>query len=58
MVNEAIAKFNCGPAEEVEKETDNLFELDDAVCEAGQYDIKFDGTYKVTSMTFDGPLDD
>jgi len=58
MINEALAQFNCEEVEEAEKESANLFELDDAVCEAGQYDIKLDGEFTVTSMTYDGPVDD
>jgi len=58
QVNAAIAAFNCGPHDEVEKETESLFELDDVACKAGQYDIKLDGTFTVISMTYDGPIDD
>lgn len=52
-VTEAIAVFNC-TATEVEKESDTLFELDDADCgAAGQFDIKLDGEYNIVSMTRD-----
>ena len=52
-VTEAIAVFNC-TATEVEKESDALFEIDDADCgEAGQFDIKLDGEYNIVSMTRD-----
>ena len=30
-----------------------MFEIDDAACEIGQYDIKLDGDYNITSMTKD-----
>ena len=56
-VNQVLAQLNC-QAGEVEKESAMLFEIDDAVCEVGQYDIKLDGDFVVTSMTFDGPIDE
>lgn len=53
-VTEAIAALNCEIGEsEVEKETPSLFEIDDAQCEAGQYDIKLDGDFNVISLTRD-----
>ncbi len=51
-VSEAIAKVGC-KAEEIEKESADLFEVDDARCEIGQYDIKVNGEYKITVMTSD-----
>lgn len=51
-VAEAIAKIGC-KAEEVEKESAKLFEVDDAQCEIGQYDIKLDDTYSIISITRD-----
>lgn len=57
MVRDAISVFGC-EADKIEVESENLFEIDDAVCEAGQYDIKVDGEGQVISMTFDGPIDD
>lgn len=51
-VSEAIAKVGC-KAEEIEKESANLFEIDDAQCEIGEYDIKLNGDYKITVMTSD-----
>lgn len=51
-VTEAIAKVGC-KAEEIEKESANLFEIDDAQCEIGQYDIKLNAEYKITVMTID-----
>lgn len=58
QVEEAIAAFGCSfDGSEVEKEGDNQFEIDDAVCGGNQYDIKLDGTFTVTTMTFDGPVD-
>lgn len=57
-VNAAIAELNCGPHDEIEKETANLYELDDVACKAAQYDIKLDGEFNVISLTWDGPKDD
>ena len=51
-VNETLAKINCKAAE-VEKETAELFEVDDAECTIGQYDIKLDGSFNVISLTKD-----
>ncbi len=53
-VTEALAKIGCKPGQEgVEKERDNLFEIDDAQCEIGQYDIKLNDQFVITSMTLD-----
>lgn len=51
-VNETLARIGC-EAEAVEKESENLFEVDDATCEIGQYDIKFDAEFVIISMTRD-----
>lgn len=51
-VAEAIAKIGC-KAEDVEKESARLFEVDDAQCEIGQYDIKLDNDYSIISLTRD-----
>ncbi len=51
-VNETIGKIGC-KAVEVEKESENLYELDDTICEIGQYDIKLDGNFAIISMTRD-----
>ena len=51
-VNETLAKIGC-EAEAVEKETPDLFEVDDATCEIGQYDIKLDAEFVIISMTRD-----
>jgi peptidase YpeB-like protein len=51
-VRAVIAKIGC-KAEEIEKESDRLFEIDDAQCEIGQYDIKVNGDYKIISITSD-----
>lgn len=58
LVMAAIAHLGCTlNGGTVEKESDQLFEIDDAVCDVGQYDIKLDASYVVVSMTYDGPVD-
>lgn len=54
-VTEAIAKIGCKPDPEagVEKERDDLYEVDDAQCEIGQYDIKLNADFVITSITLD-----
>ena len=51
-VNVTLEEIGC-KAVEVEKEADNLFEVDDAECTIGQYDIKLDGEFNIVSMTKD-----
>lgn len=53
-INEALKAWGCSGGE-VEKETEGtgVFEIDDAKCAGGQYDIKLDANYGVTSMTRD-----
>jgi hypothetical protein len=51
-VREAIGQINCD-AEVAGKESDTLYEVDDAECEIGQYDIKLDADFNITSMTRD-----
>ena len=54
-VNAALAELGCAVGESsVEKETPDLFEIDDAQCTAGQFDIKLNGAFRVLSMTGDG----
>ncbi|CAM3053206.1 hypothetical protein SAMN04488021_12134 [Paracoccus aminovorans] len=54
-VAEAIARIGCKPDPQagVEKERDDLYEVDDAQCEIGQYDIKLNADFVITSMTLD-----
>lgn len=53
-VTATIAKIGCKPGPEgIEKERADLFEIDDAQCEIGQYDIKLNGEFVITSMTLD-----
>ena len=51
-MRESVGRIGC-EAELIEKESDDLFEIDDAECEIGQYDIKLDGEYNIISMTAD-----
>ena len=53
-VTDVIAKIGCKPGPEgVEKERDDLYEIDDAQCEIGQYDIKLNAEFTITSLTLD-----
>lgn len=56
----ALAGIGCElrEGEPVEKEIGNLFEIDDAACGDGQYDVKLNATYDVISLTYDGPVDE
>jgi hypothetical protein len=51
-VKAAIAQIGC-EASEVEKETSGVFEVDDAKCKIGQYDIKLDKDFTIRSITRD-----
>lgn len=51
-IEEALAPFGC-TFEEVDKESDNRFEIDDAQCSMGQYDFKLDGEYRIILMDID-----
>ncbi len=51
-VKAALAAINC-EASEIEKEGSGLFEVDDAMCKIGQYDIKLDKDFTIKSMTRD-----
>lgn len=53
-ITAVIAKIGCKPGDEgIEKERDDLFEIDDAQCNIGQYDIKLNSKFQVTSLTLD-----
>ena len=54
-VSEAIARIGCKPDPQagVEKEREDLYEVDDAQCEIGQYDIKLNADFVITSITLD-----
>jgi hypothetical protein len=51
-VQDAIGRINCR-AQAVEKESDTLYEVDDAKCDIGQYDIKLDDKFNIISLTRD-----
>ncbi|MBO0903479.1 hypothetical protein [Jiella sonneratiae] len=51
-VGETLALIGC-TAPAVEKESERLFEVDDATCAIGQYDIKLNGDYKIIVMSID-----
>ena len=41
----------------VDKVGNDLFIVDDAECDLGQYDIRLDGQFVITLMAYDGPVD-
>lgn len=53
-IADALKAWGCSGGE-LEKETEGtgVFEVDDAKCAGGQYDIKLDAKFGVTSMTRD-----
>ncbi len=51
-VRATLEKISC-TAEVIEKENADLFEVDDAQCEIGQYDVKLDAAFSIISMTRD-----
>jgi hypothetical protein len=54
----ALAAIGCElGAATVEKESDALFEVDDATCAMGQFDVKLDSAFMILSITNDGPID-
>ena len=53
-IKAALETFGCtGGKMEKETEGSGYFEVDDAKCKDGQYDIKLDGEFKVVSITRD-----
>jgi hypothetical protein len=53
-IKAALEAWGCtGGKMEKETEGSGYFEVDDAKCRDGQYDIKLDQNFKVTSMTRD-----
>jgi len=53
-IKEALAAWGCSGGE-IEKETEatSMFEVDDAKCKGGQFDIKLDSKFGVSSITRD-----
>ncbi|MGV8840935.1 MAG: hypothetical protein ACWA6X_11595 [Bauldia sp.] len=53
-VTAALGVLDCAVGEGgVERETATLFEVDDAICAAGQFDIKLNGAFEVLTLTRD-----
>ena len=53
-IQAALQAWGCsGGKMEQETEATGAFEVDDAKCRDGQYDIKLDKDFKVTSITRD-----
>jgi hypothetical protein len=53
-IKAALEAFGCsGGKMEKETEGSGYFEIDDAKCKDGQYDIKLDKDFKLVSMTRD-----
>lgn len=50
----AAAAYGCSGGQlEKESEASGLFEVNDAKCKDGQFDLKFDKDFKLLSMTKD-----
>lgn len=45
----SISRIGC-TAGVIEKDDDDQFEVDDATCDIGQYDIDLDGDYEIESI--------
>lgn len=53
-ITEAIAALGCSGGEmEKESEASGFFEVDDAKCKDGQFDIKLDKDFKLLNMSRD-----
>lgn len=53
-ITEAIAALGCSGGEmEKESEASGYFEVDDAKCKDGQFDIKLDKDFKLINMSRD-----
>jgi hypothetical protein len=53
-IKAVLEAWGCtGGKMEKETEASGYFEVDDAKCKSGQYDIKLDKDFNVTSMTRD-----
>lgn len=51
-INAALALFGCSGGD-MQQEESGIFEVDDAQCKDGQYDVKLDENFKVLSLTRD-----
>lgn len=53
-IQDALAAWGCSGGEmEKESEGSGVFEVDDAKCKAGQYDVKLDANFSVTEISRD-----
>ena len=53
-VQDALAAWGCSGGEmEKESEGSGVYEVDDAKCKGGQYDVKLDSNFSVTSISRD-----
>jgi hypothetical protein len=53
-IQDAIAAWGCSGGEmEKEDEGSGVYEVDDATCKTGQFDIKLDGDMQVRSISRD-----
>jgi hypothetical protein len=46
-IEAVLSELGCSGYEEIEKEDNGIYELDDAKCKMGTVDIKLDKDYKV-----------
>ena len=46
-IKAVLSELGCSGYEEIEKEDNGIYELDDAKCKMGTVDIKLDKDYKV-----------
>jgi hypothetical protein len=51
-IKESLAQVGCASGEYI-KEPSGLFEIDDATCKIGQYDMKLDKDFNITLMSRD-----
>ncbi|MCH9764449.1 MAG: hypothetical protein K0U34_00435 [Alphaproteobacteria bacterium] len=53
-IQAALAAWGCSGGEmEKESEGSGVFEVDDATCKGGQYDVKLNSNFAVTSISRD-----
>ena len=50
-IEEALSTLGCSGYEEIEKEEQGLYEIDDAKCKMGTVDIKLDKDYTVVLIS-------
>ena len=50
-VNAALSELGCQPGEEVKKEEEGVYEIDDAKCKGGTMDVKLDKDFKLILMS-------